>query len=96
MIRSFEEDILNDGIIDVDTFEAIALDHNTRGFIIPTGKVIVGLGLVVFRMPVALVFCVNTGILISGLMLLRYAVNLSVVCLCVLIGVIAVFLVLMH
>ena len=42
------------------------------GFIIPTGKVIVGLGLIKFVMPVALVFLVNTGILISGLMLFRY------------------------
>ena len=66
------------------------------GFIIPTGKVIVGLGLIEFRMPVALVFCVNTGIFISGLMLLRYAVNLSVVWLCVLTAAIAVLLTLIY
>ena len=54
------------------------------GFLIPTGKVIVGLGLVKFRMPVTLVFCVNAGIFVSGLMLLRFAVNLSIVWLCVL------------
>ena len=47
------------------------------GFIIPTGKVIVGLGLIEFRMPVSLVACVNTGILISGLMLLKYVFGLS-------------------
>ena len=47
------------------------------GFIIPTGKVIVGLGLIEFRMPVSLVACVNTGIFLSGLMLLRYVFNLS-------------------
>ena len=47
------------------------------GFIIPTGKVIVGLGLIKFRMPVSLVACVNTGIFLSGLMLLRYVFNLS-------------------
>ena len=47
------------------------------GFIIPTGKVIVGLGLIKFRMPVSLVFCVNTGILLSGLMLLKYVFHLN-------------------
>ncbi len=47
------------------------------GFIIPTGKVIVGLGLIKFRMPVSLVFCVNTGILISGLMMIRYVTAMS-------------------
>ena len=46
------------------------------GFIIPTGKVIVGLGLIKFRMPVSLVFCVNTGILLSGLMVLMYIFNI--------------------
>jgi len=47
------------------------------GFIIPTGKVIVGLGLIKFRMPVSLVACVNTGIFLSGMMLLRYVFNIS-------------------
>lgn len=47
------------------------------GLIIPTGKVIVGLGIIEFRMPVSLVACVNTGILISGLMLLRHVLDLS-------------------
>ena len=47
------------------------------GFIIPTGKVIVGLELIKFRMPVSLVFCVNTGILLSGLMLLKYVLSLN-------------------
>lgn len=49
------------------------------GFIIPTGKVIVGLGIIKFRMPVSLVFCVNSGILLSGLMLAKYVMNLSLV-----------------
>ena len=31
------------------------------GLVIPTGKVIVGLGLIEFKMPVSLVACVNTG-----------------------------------
>ena len=66
------------------------------GFIIPTGKVIVGLGLIKFRMPVSLVFCVNTGILISGLMLLRYVVNMSTVWLCFLAAVTAVLLILIY
>lgn len=49
------------------------------GLIIPTGKVIVGLGLIKFRMPVSLVFSVNTGILLSGLMLLKYTFNLNLI-----------------
>ena len=47
------------------------------GIVIPTGKVIVGLGLIEFKMPVSLVACVNTGILISGLMMLRHVLELS-------------------
>ena len=47
------------------------------GLVIPTGKVIVGLGLIEFKMPVSLVACVNTGILISGLMMLRHVLELS-------------------
>jgi len=49
------------------------------GFIIPTGKVIVGLGIIKFKMPVSLVFCVNTGILLSGLMILKYVMNLNLI-----------------
>ena len=45
------------------------------GFVIPTGKVIVGLGLIKFVMPVSLVFCVNSGILLSGLMLFQYVIK---------------------
>ena len=48
------------------------------GFIIPTGKVIVGLGIIEFRMPVSLVACVNTGILLSGSMILKYSINLEI------------------
>ena len=47
------------------------------GLVIPTGKVIVGLGLIEFRMPVSLVACVNTGILVSGLMMLKHVLDLS-------------------
>ena len=45
------------------------------GLIIPTGKVLVGLGVLRFVMPVSLVFCVNTGILLSGLALFRYVMK---------------------
>ncbi len=47
------------------------------GFIIPTGKVIIGLGIMKFRMPVPLVFIVNLGILISGLIMIKYVMNLN-------------------
>src|SRR5574344_1179239 len=38
----------------------------TGGFIIPTGKVIVGLGVIPFTMPVSIVCIVNIGLFISG------------------------------
>ena len=47
------------------------------GFVIPTGKVIVGLGIIKFKMPVSLVFLVNVGILLSGLMLFKFVMNLE-------------------
>lgn len=49
------------------------------GFIIPTGKVIVGLGLIQFVMPVSLVFCVNSGILLSGIMLLYFVSDMGII-----------------
>lgn len=66
------------------------------GLIIPTGKVIVGLGIIRFRMPVSLVFCVNTGILISGLMLLSYVMKLDAAAPAVLAAGIAVLLILIY
>ena len=66
------------------------------GLIIPTGKVLVGLGVIKFRMPVSLVFSVNTGILISGLMLLKFVMDLQPVFLALLILVIVAVLVLMY
>ncbi len=61
------------------------------GLIIPTGKVLVGLGVIKFRMPVSLVFSVNTGILISGLMLFKFVMDLQPVFLALLIlGIVAV------
>lgn len=66
------------------------------GLIIPTGKVLVGLGVIKFRMPVSLVFSVNTGILISGLMLFKFVMDLQPVFLALLILVIVAVLVLMY
>ena len=62
------------------------------GLVIPTGKVLVGLGVIRFKMPVSLVFCVNTGILISGLMLIRYVMNLGLPVLAILIAAAAALL----
>lgn len=73
-----------------------ALISISFGFIIPTGKVIVGLGIIKFRMPVSLVFCVNTGILISGLMLFRYVLRLNLILLLVFLALIAAFLFLVY
>ena len=66
------------------------------GLIIPTGKVIVGLGIIKFRMPVSLVFCVNTGILISGLMLLKYVMELNTAVTAMMTAVIVVLLILIY
>ena len=62
------------------------------GFIIPTGKVIVGLGLIRFVMPVPLVFCVNAGIFISGMMLLQHVLKLKLPVLLLLFALAAFFL----
>ena len=62
------------------------------GFIIPTGKVIVGLGLIKFKMPVSLVFSVNFGILLSGLMLLKYVMNINLFILLTIISLIVMLL----
>ena len=48
------------------------------GFVIPTVKVLIGLKKVKFKMPVNLVFTVNSGILLSGLMLLRYVFGIQI------------------
>ena len=66
------------------------------GFIIPTGKVIVGLGLIEFVMPVSLVFCVNAGILLSGLMLIQFVLDIDLIQWTALIVLIVVFLVLIY
>lgn len=58
------------------------------GFVIPTGKVIVGLGIIKFKMPVELVFLVNTGILLSGTILSKYVFNMNLIILMIIIGMI--------
>ena len=66
------------------------------GLVIPTGKVIVGLGLIEFKMPVSLVACVNTGILISGLMMLRHVLELSLPALLIILLLVAAALYLIY
>lgn len=66
------------------------------GLVIPTGKVIVGLGLIEFKMPVSLVACVNTGILISGLMMLRHVLELSLPVLLIILLLVAAVLYLIY
>ncbi len=62
------------------------------GLIIPTGKLIVGLGLIKFRMPVILVFLVNSGILLSGLILFQTIAHIK---LALFLGIILLFLLLL-
>ena len=66
------------------------------GFVIPTGKVLVGLGIIKFKMPVGIVFTVNTGILISGLTLLKYVLNLNIIVLLSILLIIIVLLSLIY
>ena len=66
------------------------------GLVIPTGKVLVGLGVIEFVMPVPLVFCVNLGILVTGLMLFRHVMGLSTAVLIVLALVIVGLLALLY
>ena len=54
------------------------------GFVIPTVKVLIGLKKVKFKMPVNLVFIVNSGIILSGLMLLRYVFGIQLLLLLIL------------
>jgi hypothetical protein len=63
------------------------------GLIIPTGKVLVGLGIIDFVMPVSLVFSVNAGILVFGLTLLRYVMGLSNFVWCILLAAIVTALI---
>ena len=61
------KDISDPGMFKIFKFGAIV--SLVGGYIIPTGKVIVGLGLLDFVMPVPVVHFVNTGFLISGVTL---------------------------
>ena len=66
------------------------------GLIIPTGKVLVGLNIIKFRMPVSLVFFVNSGIFITGLMILKYVFNIELLLL-IIIGLISfIFLLILY
>ena len=58
------------------------------GFIIPTGKVMVGLEIIKFKMPVSLVLCVNIGILLFGLMLLKQVLDLHIIILIIILTII--------
>lgn len=66
------------------------------GFIIPTGKVLVGLGIIRFHMPVSLVFCVNSGILISGLLLFHYVMKLKFIAVVMMFSLIVILLILLY
>lgn len=62
------------------------------GFTIPTVKLLVGLGKFKFKMPVNLVFFVNTGILISGLSLFKYVLDVKIITLAIILFVILLLL----
>ena len=47
------------------------------GFCIPTVKVLIGLGRIKFKLPVMFVFLVNSGLFISGLVLLKEVMDFS-------------------
>ncbi len=49
------------------------------GFTIPTVKLLVGLGKMKFSLPVNLVFYVNSGIFLSGLMLIKNIMNINMI-----------------
>jgi len=49
------------------------------GFMIPTVKLLIGLGKMKFKLPVGFVFCVNTGIFVSGLMLIKSAISTGLI-----------------
>ncbi|MBE5996337.1 MAG: hypothetical protein E7240_03155 [Lachnospiraceae bacterium] len=66
------------------------------GFVIPTGKLIVGLGIIKFVMPVILVFLVNTGILIAGTTLFKTVMGLSDIVFGVIIAVVLVLLAMIY
>ncbi|MBR2828411.1 MAG: hypothetical protein IKE70_04190 [Bacilli bacterium] len=66
------------------------------GFVIPSLKEIVGLGIIKFKMPVSLVFLVNLGILLSGTVLLKYSMNLNSILLLIILLIILFILFLIY
>ena len=68
------------GVMDKGTFIVMTIGCILSiifGLSIPTLKFIVGLGKVKFKMPVNLVFYVNTGLFITGLSLFKYTFSVS-------------------
>lgn len=63
------------------------------GLAIPTVKFIVGLGIMQFKMPVNLVFYVNSGIFISGCVLSRYVFKPNTMIFCLLLVLVTTLLV---
>lgn len=62
------------------------------GLTIPTVKLIVGLGLMEFKMPVNLVAFVNTGIFISGISLLTHVLTINPVLIVLIILIVVILL----
>ena len=66
------------------------------GFIIPTGKVLVGLKIIKFRMPVSLVFLVNTGLFLTGITLMKYTLKIPIIVWSILVLIYLLFLLLIY
>ncbi|MCF0112240.1 MAG: hypothetical protein HUJ58_10100 [Erysipelotrichaceae bacterium] len=66
------------------------------GFTIPTVKLLVGLGKIPFSLPVNLVFYVNSGIFLSGLMLIKNVLAIDTTVFLAIIAVSAIFLALVY
>lgn len=56
------------------------------GLAIPTFKVLVGLKILKFSSPVSLVFSVNSGILLSGVILINYVMNFNIIILSIILA----------
>ncbi len=73
-------------------FAAGALISVFFGLAIPTVKVIVGMGIMPFKMPVNLVSYVNSGILLSGTALSGHVLHIGAGTFCLILGAIAALL----
>ena len=83
------------GVMDRGTFilfVAGAVVSLVFGLTIPTVKLIVGLGYMQFKMPVNLVFYVNSGILLTGIALLSEVMELKPLALAVILLIVLAFL----